>query len=80
MQITKTLRDKVKVDYLLIEGKVDIDSNYFIKEINKGFKQKDNNNFKNNLKGHMTSWHYFNQHDTFIKTMLPLFDYLDNLE
>jgi len=80
MQITKTLRDKVKVDYLLIEGKVDIDSNYFIKEINKGFKQQDNNNFKTNVKGHMTSWHYFNQHDTFIKTMLPLFDYLDNLE
>ena len=80
MHIIKTLKDKVKVDYLLIEGTMNLDSSYFIKEIDKGIQENNNENFKTNVKGYMTSWKYFVQNINFIKVLLPLFDYLDSLE
>jgi hypothetical protein len=80
MKVKKITKDKVKVDYLLIEGFLNMDSKYFIKEINKGIKQNNNNNFNTNVKGYMTSWEYFNNNQEFIKSLLPLFDYLDSLD
>ena len=80
MKINKVVRDKVKIDFLLIEGTVDIETPYFINEINKGIKENNNENFKTNVNGYMTSWHYFTRNNNFLKTLFPLFDYLDNLE
>jgi len=80
MKIKQITQDKIKVGYLLIEGSIDIDSNYFIKQIDKGVSQNDNQNFKTNVTGFMTSYVYFNQDHNFTKTLLPLFDYLDTLK
>ena len=80
MRINKIIKDKIKIDYLFIQGALDIDSNYFINEINKGIKEKENENFKTNVKGLMTSWEYFNNNANFLKVILPLFDYLDSLK
>ena len=59
MKIKRIIEDKVKVDYVLIDGFLNINSNYFIKEINKGVGEKNNNNFNTNVIGHMTSYEYF---------------------
>tara|TARA_R100000008_G_scaffold49209_1_gene29346 strand:- start:229 stop:759 length:531 start_codon:yes stop_codon:yes gene_type:complete len=80
MKINKVIKDKVKVDYLLLKGTLDIDSNYFIKKIDEGIKKNNNRNFQTNVKGYMTSWDYFIKDANFIKILLPLFDYLDGLE
>ena len=45
MKLKKITKDKVKVDYLLIEGFLDIDSKYLVQKINKGVKENNNNNF-----------------------------------
>ena len=79
MRINKIIKDKIKMEYLFIQGVLDIDSNYFINEINKGIKEKENANFKTNVRGLMTSWNYFNN-DNFLKVLLPIFDYLDALK
>ena len=80
MRINKIIKDKIKIDYLFIQGALDIDSNYFINEINKGIKEKENENFKTNVKGLMTSWQYFNNNNNLLKGILPIFDYLDSLK
>ena len=80
MKIKKIIKDKVKLDYLFIEGFLDIDSKYFIKEIDKAIQEQDNNNFKTNVQGFMTSWDYFNNNKKFLKSIYPLFDYLDSLD
>ena len=80
MRINKIIKDKVKIEYLFIQGVLDIDSNSFINKINKGIKEKENENFKTNVKGLMTSWQYFNNNNNFLKVLLPIFDYLDSLK
>ena len=80
MKLKKITRDKVKVDYLLIEGFLNINSEYFIKEIEKGIIRNDNNNFNTNVRGYMTSYEYFNNDKNFLKSILPIFDYLDSLD
>ena len=79
MKLKKITKDKVKVDYLLIEGFLDIDSKYLVQKINKGVKENNNNNFNTNVKGYMTSYEYFNNDKDFLKSIYPLFDYLDSL-
>ena len=80
MKLKKITQDKVKIDYLLIEGFLDINSKYFIKEIENGITKDDNNNFNTNVKGYMTSYEYFNNNKNFLKSIYPLFDYLDSLD
>ena len=65
MKLKNITQDKVKVDYLLIEGFLDINSEYFIKEIEKGIIRNDNNNFNTNVRGYMTSYEYFNNDKNF---------------
>ena len=77
MKLKKITKDKVKVDYLLIEGFLDIDSKYLVQKINKGVKENNNNNFNTNVKGYMTSYEYFNNDKDFLKSIYPLFDYFD---
>ena len=80
MKLKKITQDKAKVDYLLIEGFLDINSKYFIKEIENGITKNNNNNFNTNVKGYMTSYEYFNNDKNFLKSIYPLFDYLDSLD
>ena len=75
MKLKKVINDKVKKDYFLIEGSLDIDSKYFIKEINKAIQKSDNNNFKTNVQGFMTPWEHFNYNKKFLKkASIPLAD------
>tara|TARA_R100000995_G_scaffold76775_1_gene46534 strand:+ start:7 stop:537 length:531 start_codon:yes stop_codon:yes gene_type:complete len=80
VKVKKIIKDKVKVDYLFIEGSLNIDSKYFIKQINKGIENDNNNNFHTNVQGYMTSYKYFNNDKIFLKNIYPLFDYLDSLD
>ena len=63
MKVERKLSLKIQQDYIFIEGTLDINSNYFIKEINKS--------------GEMTPTKYFINDKEFIKTILPLLDYID---
>ena len=80
MKISKSIKGKAKIDYELIYGVVDIDTQYFINKINEGIKQNNNENFKTNVRGYMTSWDYFLKDDNFLKAVFPLFDHLDELK
>ena len=59
MKVNKFIKSKIERNYFFITGKVPIDTKYFIKEIEKGIKQKENLNFKTNLLSEMTSYGYF---------------------
>tara|TARA_Y100001973_G_C5088086_1_gene275967 strand:- start:224 stop:739 length:516 start_codon:yes stop_codon:yes gene_type:complete len=74
------IQSKVRVDYLFISGYLDINTEYFIKQIEKGIKENNNENFKSNIAGFMTSYKYFLQNINFLKIIYPLFDYIDSLE
>ena len=65
MQIHKHIEKKIEREYFFIKGTIDIDSNYFINEIKKGFEEKSNNSYKTNVGGPMTSWIYFNDNKKF---------------
>ena len=80
MKINKRIKGKAKIDYILIHGVMDIDNQYFINKINDGIQQNNNENFKTNVHGYMTSWDYFLKDNNFLKTIFPLFDYLDELK
>tara|TARA_R100001086_G_scaffold89423_1_gene43801 strand:- start:1003 stop:1530 length:528 start_codon:yes stop_codon:yes gene_type:complete len=77
MKVERKLNLKIKQDYIFIEGTLDINSNYFIKEINKSVKEENNNNYKTHVFGEMTPTRYFINNKEFIKTILPLLDYID---
>ena len=80
MKVNKTIRSKAKIDYLLAHGVMDIDTQYFINKIDEGIQQNNNESFKTNVRGFMTSWDYFLKDNNFLKAIFPLFDYLDELK
>jgi hypothetical protein len=80
MKLKKVIENKVKVDYLFIQGNLDLDLKYFKKQIEDGIKQNNNNNFSTNVQGYMTSYGYFTNNKNFLKSIFPLFDYLDSLK
>jgi|TARA_R110002020_G_scaffold240182_1_gene452853 hypothetical protein len=77
MRIKNKISSKVKKDYFFVEGFVDTDVKYFIKQIEKGIGESNNSNFKTNVIAPMTSHKYFNQDKKFIQTILPLLDFID---
>ena len=80
MKINKIVKGKAKIDYMLIHGVMDIDTQYFIDKIDEGIQQDNNKNFKTNVHGYMTSWDYFLKDNNFLKAIFPIFDYLDELK
>ena len=65
----------------VFEGKVDIDSKYFISKINKGVEEEGNQSYKTNVKSQMTSFAYFMKDEKFLKfskEIKPAFDYHNN--
>ena len=78
MKISKHIFSKIERDYFFIKGKVTLDSDYFINEIENGINQENNKNFKTNVKGMMTDWRYFCNDKKFIQFIMPLCTYLDN--
>ena len=77
MKILKDYQKKVERDYFLTEGIIDIDQNYFIDKIKKGTEEENNNNFKTNVTGLMTSWNYFVEDKTFLDLACKFVDYID---
>ena len=77
MRINKVTEAKVQRDYFFVEGNLDINCKYFIKEIEKGLSRDDNANYMTNIRGNMTSPIYFMKDKEFIKILQPLLDCID---
>jgi len=54
MIINKHIERKILTDYFFIEGKIPIDSNYFIRNIEEAVRKDNNENYKTHVKGQMT--------------------------
>jgi hypothetical protein len=78
MLIEKENTFKIEKDCLFLIGKLNLNTNYFINKINQGVHQSNNNNYKTNVVGLMTSWDYFCEDEKFLKALFPIFDKLDN--
>jgi hypothetical protein len=78
MFVQKEKTFKIEKDCLFLIGKLNLNSNYFINKINQGVSQPNNNNYKTNVLGLMTSWDYFCEDEKFLKTLFPIFDKLDS--
>ena len=77
MKVNKFIKSKIKRDYFFITGKVPIDTKYFIEEIEKGIKEKENLSFQTNLLSEMTSYNYFLQNEKLFKTLAGFLDLID---
>ena len=77
MKVEQLIKNTVQRECFFVTGKINIAVDYFIKEIEKGIKADNAENFKTNLVSEMTEYHYFNQNKTFVKSMLPIFDYVE---
>jgi hypothetical protein len=72
----KEIKTEIKQQVFFVEGKIDIDADYFIKKIEEGIINSENN-FLTNIHGFMTSWDYFIKDEKFLKIFLKL---INNLE
>ena len=77
MKINKMTKAKIQRDYFFVEGDLDINCAYFIKEIEKGSNQNDNASYRTNVKGKMTSPYYFMRDEEFVKILQPILDFID---
>jgi hypothetical protein len=78
MLIEKEIYKPYKINYFFIKGKIQIDSEYFIKKIQEACRSNDNLNHKTNLSGLMTNFKCFNKDELFINTISPLIEYVSN--
>ena len=78
MIINKDYNRKVSREYFYIEGNIEIDSNYFINAMEKGFIEKNNMNYKTNVIGKMTRWNFFNNDPKLFKILQKISNYLDS--
>ncbi len=76
--IQKHIEKKIQKDYFFIEGKIKLDSNYFINKIKEGVGIDDNQTNKTFVRGQMTSWNYFNNDEKFIKVIHKFMDFVDH--
>ena len=58
----------------------DVDSEYFIKQIDKGITENDSLNFRTNVKGFHTSFHYFNNDRKFMVILSRILNQLETLK
>lgn len=77
MYISKELNKRIERDYFFIQGKINIDCNYFIKKIKQGVEEKENMSYRTNVKGKMTSFNYFNNNLNLIKELKKFIIYID---
>jgi len=75
--IQKHLEKQILKKYFFIEGKIDINSKYFIDKMEQGFLEKANQTGKTNIEGCMTSFNFFNNDDEFKKIITKLVQYID---
>ena len=78
MLLNKIIKSKLEVPYIYLSGTIEnINTNYFIEKMEKGFKQENNKNFLTNVKGLMTSWDFFNNDLELLKLLWPFFDLIE---
>ena len=77
MIIHKHIERKILTDYFFIEGKVPVDSDYFIKNINRAIKKDGNENYKTHVKGQMTGWQHFAEDQKFNEVLTKLIKEVD---
>tara|TARA_A100001391_G_scaffold202957_1_gene194005 strand:- start:1822 stop:2337 length:516 start_codon:yes stop_codon:yes gene_type:complete len=70
MKILKHIESFVRKNYFFIEGKIDLDAEYFINKINQGIQERQHN--LTHVKGDMTDWRYFAHDEVFLKTIVPV--------
>jgi|TARA_R100000084_G_scaffold31899_1_gene12295 ectoine hydroxylase-related dioxygenase (phytanoyl-CoA dioxygenase family) len=67
MIITDKIQSKISRKCFFIRGKIEIDHQYFIKNIKQTCKTNVNLNYKTNVRGFMTQWNHFAQDKNFLK-------------
>tara|TARA_Y100001937_G_C6926588_1_gene244146 strand:+ start:35 stop:550 length:516 start_codon:yes stop_codon:yes gene_type:complete len=77
MKVEQLIKNTVQRECFFVTGKINIAVDYFIKEIEKGIKADNAENYSTNLISEMTSYEYFNKDKEFFKTLLPVFDLID---
>ena len=77
----KEIISRIDVDYIFVSGNIkNIDSEYFIKQIDKGISENDNLSFKTNVKGFHTKFHYFNNDKKFMEILSRILNQLGTLK
>ena len=66
MKVEQLIKNTVQRECFFVTGKIDIAVDYFIKEIEKGIKADNAENYSTNLISEMTSYEYFNK-DKWVK-------------
>jgi hypothetical protein len=78
MLLNKKIKSQIEIPYFYMSGILEnINANYFIEKMEKGFKQEENKNFSTNVKGFMTSWTFFNDDLEFLKLLWPFYDLIE---
>ena len=77
MQILKHLNKQVSVEYFFVKGLIEIDSDYFIRRIQEGFKDPNNMSNRTNVQDEMTPFQYFNNDPEFVKIINKFIDFID---
>tara|TARA_Y100001937_G_C7024754_1_gene287178 strand:- start:56 stop:574 length:519 start_codon:yes stop_codon:yes gene_type:complete len=77
MEVNKILNTKIERDCVFVTGKLNIPTDYFIQEIEKGITKDNNESFKTNLVSPMTNYEYFNNDKEMSKILMPIYDLIE---
>jgi hypothetical protein len=77
MKIEQLIKSKIERNYFFITGKVQMNTKYFIDEIEKGIRDENNKSFQTNLVSEMTDWKYFLSNKKFIDVALKFNDLVE---
>jgi len=77
MKVNKFIKSKIERDYFFVTGKINIDTKYFINQIEQGIQKEDNQSFQTNLMSEMTNYKYFLNDKKFIEMIIEFSDMIE---
>jgi hypothetical protein len=78
MEIIKHKEGYIQQKYFFVKGKLNIKNQmYFLQKIEEGISKQDNQSWKTNVSGEMTSWQYFINDPEFNKLIIQIYDYVE---
>jgi len=77
MIISTHIQKPLKLPYFFIQGKIEIDTDYFIQKIKKECEQNTKHNYLTNVRGLKTDWTFFVHDNNFIASLVQLSEYVD---
>ena len=80
MEIQKEIKSKIERDYFFIEGKIDIDGQYYINKIEEGIKESPRVTRRDSLTGQMTEWEFFLKDKKFFTILIRIIDCIEELK